>query len=101
MISPFITFRELEDGKLNYYILQTKFPHFLGMIMQEEPTNALATFPISGYNLHVVIKDTLRGGIPSYKNILEDCHTVAQTMAAWFRADRIVGNEKKFLKFKI
>ena len=101
-MSPFITFRDKdEDGKLQYFILQRDFPHFVGII-REYPSTGNWCSAVAGHNLWVTFSETLRGNVvPSYKNISDEIQSVMDNMAAWFHAERIVLNEGKFKKFKI
>lgn len=99
---PFITFRETENGQLNYYILQKAFPHFVGRISNNPYEEAIFKAPIPGYNMIVILQGSLRGGeIPNYKDVVNEIEGVMNNMAAWFYTDRIIGNEGKFKKFKI
>ena len=70
---PFITYRELHNGQLEYYVLQKEFPHFLGRIVTSPVPNAIVNCPVAGYNLWVTFNGTLRGNIiPDYKNIIDE-----------------------------
>lgn len=101
-MNPFITFRENdENGQLQYYVLQRAFPHFVAMI-STVPVTGNWSSPVAGHYLWVVFKGSLRGNaIPSYNNVSEQIQTVMDNMAAWFHADRIVMDEKRFKRFKI
>jgi hypothetical protein len=100
---PYISYREIDDkGVLRYYVLQKVFPHTVGIILAQQQPEALAQFPISGYNLWVVYDGVLHGNFvhatPDYKNELA---IIMQNMAAWFWAERICLDRKRFEKFKV
>lgn len=98
----FITYRELIDGQLEYFILQKAFPHFVGRIVYAPVEGAIVNSPIPNYNLWVTFNGTLRGNmIPDYRNILDEIENAYANMAAWFWAERICMGEKRFQKFKI
>lgn len=103
MAQPYITFREdNEDGKLCYYVLGRTFPHFIGRVETRVPQSTVAQASISGYNMWIVFDYTLRGKfIPSYANIAEEIQATLELMAVWFLDNRIINNERKYLKFKI
>lgn len=101
-MNPFITFRELHNGQLEYFILQRAFPHMIGRIATFPKDKAIINTPIAGYNLYVTFDGCLQGNVlPSYRNIDKEVQNVFENMAAWFWSERIVGNEKKFQKFKV
>lgn len=102
-MSPFITFRDKDDlGNLQYYILQRGFPHYCARISTNPYEDALLKQPISKYNMYVVLTGTILGSVvPSYKDTLQEIESKLSTMAVWFYTDRIVGDEKRFKKFKI
>jgi hypothetical protein len=102
-MSPFITFRDKDkNGELQYYVLQREHPHYVGCISSHPVAGAIAQSPVSGYYLWVVIQSTLRGNfIPAYNNVDKDMAVIADNMAAWFWAERIVSDKKKYKKFKI
>lgn len=101
-MNPFITFRELINGQLEYFILQRAFPHMIGKISTFPKEKAIVNAPIAGYNLYVTFDGCLQGNVlPSYRNIDKEVQNVFENMAAWFWSERIVGSEKKFEKFKI
>lgn len=101
-MGTFITYREKDSsGVLQYYILQKDFPHINGLILNK-PCEGNWCSPVPGYNLWIVFDYTIRGKmIPSYKNIREEISSVLDRMAAWFYAERIMQDEKKYKKFKI
>lgn len=100
---PYITFRELNKGKLEYYILQKAFPHYLCRVSTNPYEEVFFKSEIPGYNMVVILVGTLRGDmvIPGYKDVNEEILAVMSNMAAWFWAERIQENHKKFEKFKI
>lgn len=100
---PFITYRELNNGKLEYYILQKAFPHYLMRVSTNLYEEVHFKSEIPGYNMQVVLVGTLRGEmiLPGYKDVAEEVQMAMQNMAAWFCADRILENPNKFEKFKI
>ena len=101
-MNPYITFRELQDGKLEYFLLQKDYPHFLGRIVAAPIAKALVNEPVAGYNLWVTFSGTLRGNfIPAQNNITDEIQLVFERMALWFASERIMGNGKRFDKFKI
>lgn len=100
-MNNFITFREGDKDELKYYILQREFPHIIGKIDNYPNRKSLSNYPVAGYGLFINFETTLSGGIPSYKNILEEINIVVSQMAIWFLVNRINGNERKYEKFKI
>lgn len=99
---PFITYRELIDGKLEYFVLQKEFPHFLGRIVTFPVEHSLVNEPVAGYNLFITFAGSLRGNfIPDYKNITDDIQYTFERMALWFASERVIGGGKRFDKFKI
>jgi|SRR5882757_11501386 len=102
-MTAFVTFRDTDsERKLQYYILQRGFPHYVGRISEKPIEQPLAISPIGGYYLWVVVDGTLRGGfIPGYKNVIEEMQNVADTMADWFYENRILIDPKRYKKFKI
>ena len=102
-MNPYITFRDNDkEGRLQYYVLQREFPHFVGMISERPFESTLMQMPISGYNLWLVSAGTLRGNlVPGYNNLTEQMASVFESMAAWYKANRIDKDEKKYKKFKI
>lgn len=103
MTSPYITFRDKDsEGNLQYYVLQRDFPHYLGVVSSVPVFNIVSPAPLSGYNLWVVFKGTLRGNmIPSYQNVGDEISNVLGVMALWYYTDRILMDKKKYKKFKI
>ena len=101
MKQPYITYRELEQGRLQYYILQKNFPHYVGIISSHPVNSTLCQIAIPGYNLWVVFGGTIRGNfIPSYADIQNEIETEFQKMAIWFLTERIQAEPKKFNKWK-
>ena len=99
---PFITFRELHDGQLHYYVLQKDFPHYLARVSTNPFEDALLKSPIPQYNMYVVLEGTLRGAVvPGYKDTLQEIETCLHNMACWYYAERISEEPKRFKKFKI
>jgi hypothetical protein len=103
MASPYITYRDKdEEGNLKYYILQRDFPHYLGVIVTIPMEGAISNEAIPGYNMWVSFAGVLRGNyIPDYRNTMDEINSVFSNMAAWFWAERIQENPKKYEKFKI
>lgn len=98
---PYITYRELQEGRLQYYILQKEFPHYVGVISSHPVNSTLCQIAIPGYNLWVVFGGTIRGNfIPSYTDIQNEIETEFQKMAIWFLTERIQAEPKKFNKWK-
>ena len=101
-MSEFITYREIVDDKLEYFILQKDFPHYVGMIAERPVVNYFQCAPINCYNLFVTFYFTIRGKyIPSYKNTPKEIDEVLQQMAVWFYNNRIMADEKRYKKWKI
>jgi len=101
MNQPFITFREISDGHLQYYVLQKKFPHYLGCISSHPVNSTLCQIAIPGYDMWVVFQGTLRGNmIPAYNDIQNEIQTIFHNMAIWFLTERIQAEPKKFNKWK-
>jgi hypothetical protein len=99
---PFATYRELQKGQLEYFIVQKDYPHFLGRIVTFPVEQSLVNCPVAGYNLWVTFNGTLRGNfIPAQNNITDEIQLVFERMALWFASERIMGNGKRFDKFKI
>jgi len=101
--SKFITYREMaDDGVLRYYILQRDFPHSIGVVLSSPNHGAVAQSVVAGYNLFIVYDGTLRGNfIAAYPGFEEELNGVFMDMAAWYLSERILTDEKKYLKFKI
>ncbi len=98
---PYITYRELENGHLQYYILQKEFPHYIGVISSHPINQTICQIPIPGYNLWVVFGGTLRGNmIPNYKDIQNEIDIEFQKMSIWFLTERIQSELKRFNKWK-
>jgi hypothetical protein len=102
-MNPFITFRDKDSNdKLQYYICQRSFPHYIGVISNIPVSEAMCCIPISGYNLYVVFAGTLRGNVvPGYKDIGFEIDKTFNDMAAWYLSERIIKDEKKYKKLKI
>lgn len=99
---PYITYRELHDGQLQYYILQKEFPHFVGVISSHPVDKTLCQISIPGYNLWVVFGGTIRGNfIPNYPDIQQEIDLVFHNMSLWFLTERIQTEPKKFKKWKL
>jgi hypothetical protein len=99
-VIPYITYREPDsEGKLQYYILQKRFPHFVGKII-ETPKISLVLVPIAGYSLYVCWAGTLMGNlIPNHRNIEEEIKDSFVKMAEWFYQERILTEPKKYKKW--
>ena len=100
-MNPFITFRELVDGKLEYFLLQKDFPHFLGRIVTFPVERSLVNEPVAGYNLWVTFNGTLRGNYYPSTVTKDEVRLIFERMALWFASERITGSTKRFEKFKI
>lgn len=102
-MSPFITFRDIDkQGKLQYYILQRDFPHYVGLLSTRPMDTVISNSAIAGYYLWIVFWGTLRGPfIPAYNGVDKDIQSLLDNMADWFCNERIMEDEKKFKKFKI
>ncbi len=100
---PFITFREPdENGILRYYILQRAFPHNCGVILSQPDPKSIVQSPIPGYNLYVVFDGVLAGNyVHATVDYKLELQNIYNTMAAFFWAERIVLDRKRFEKFKV
>lgn len=102
-MNPFITYRDVnEKGELLYFILQKEFPHYQ-TVLSEQPIKVFVNaIPISAHRLWLVFSGVLRGQmIPSYQDVDKEIIGVMQNMADWFYENRILGNDKKYKKWKI
>ena len=101
-MQPFITFREEDrNGKLQLYILQREFPHFVGMLT-DRLINGRLQVPVTGHNLWIAFDGTLMGAfVPSYQRVYEEMAAAIGNMATWFYANRIEKDLKKYKKYKI
>jgi hypothetical protein len=100
---PFITYREIDEtNTLRYYILQKEFPHCIGKVLAEPNHGAIVQGVVPGYNLYIISDGVLRGNFiavyPSYK---EELQLTFDSMAAWYHAERILKDEKRYEKFKV
>lgn len=102
-MSPYITYRDTDkNNQLQYYVLQRAFPHYTGRIVTYPEESVFGIAPIPGYRLWIICDGTIRGSIiPSYKDTVREVTDVLFQMSAWFWAERIVLDEKKFKKWKI
>lgn len=102
-MQPFITFRDKDkNGDLQYYILQRSYPHYVGIILSQSVSNAIAEAVIPGHNLYVTFGGVLQGNyIPMHKDSKNEAQQVLDNMATWFWAERIAIDKKRFKKFKI
>lgn len=99
---PYITYREMVDAEMGYFILQKDFPHYVVRVVDRPIVNFVQPFPVSEYNLWLVFNATLRGNvIPSYRDIGEEIKSVMQSMSLWFYENRILIEPKKYKKWKI
>jgi len=100
---PFITYRENDiKGVLRYYILQRDFPNNIGVILSQPNHKAICQSVIPGYNLWVVWDGTLRGNfVAAYPDFEKELRYTMDNMAAWFWAERIVMDKKRFKQFKV
>jgi len=102
MTIPFITYRENNDGVLRYYILQKDFPHNVGIIQSQPNGSAICQSVVPGYNLWVVFNGTLQGNFVQAKiDYAKELQVVYDNMAAFFWAERICLDKKRFEKFKV
>lgn len=102
-MNRYITFRDNDsNGKLQYYILQRDFPHYVGIISLAPISGAMCCSPVSGYNLFIVFAGVLRGDyLPAYSGMKQDIENVFNDMAAWYFDQRIRVNERRYEKYKI
>lgn len=100
---PYITYRETDDvGRLCFYILQKKFPHYTGLLVTNPREGALVNAPIPSYMLWVTFAGCLNGNfVPGYADALEEIEFVFRDMANWYYENRLSDNPKKYSKFKI
>jgi hypothetical protein len=98
---PFATYRELQNGQLEYFIVQKDYPHFLGRIVTFPVEQSLVNCPVAGYNLWVTFNGTLRGNFYPSNISTEEMQVIFETIALWFCSERVIGNGKRFDKFKI
>lgn len=102
MITPYITYREDFEDKPMYFIVQKEYPHYLAEISEIPKTKIVGSAPIGSYNLWVAFIGCLRGNvIPSYLNVDKEIADVLFDMAEWYFINRILGNEKKYKKWKM
>ena len=101
-MQPYITYREEENGKLQYFILQRAYPHYVGVIA-EGPKNVVAqAVPVSSHNLWVCYWGVIQGRLaPSYKDAIREIQVVLEEMALWFYEQRVLKEPSKYKKFKI
>lgn len=101
-MKPYITFRDTDkNGKLQYYILQRDFPHYVGCISSHPVNNTIIQSEIPGYHLWVVFAGTLAGNfIPSYQSEKKNIESIFTSMAVWFHTERILTEPKKFKKWQ-
>jgi hypothetical protein len=99
---PFFTCREEdENGKLQYYILQKAFPHYVGLL-SEIPIKFKISTPITAHNLWVVFDGSIRGNfIPSYRGVEDEIAMVINDMSLWFYENRILKEPKKYKKWHL
>jgi hypothetical protein len=104
MNSAFITFRDTDNNdKLQYYILQRSYPHYLALLSHTPIENSLGSAAIGGYNLWVIGIGTLRGRmLPiNLSQPLKDLQSTLDVMSSWYLANRIEINPNKYKKFKL
>ena len=101
-MQQFITFREKDDnGDLQYYVLQRRHPHIVGLISPSPLFFIVPSCVIGGYNLWVSFSGCLIGNfIPSYMNVEDEISQTIEEMSAWYLENRILADEKKYKKFK-
>lgn len=102
-MEPYITFKDTDNqGELQYYILQRKFPHYIARIAYKPSDTALFYISISGHHLYVTYAGTLQGNfLPGYKDAVEEMESVMTNMAEWFYANRVAIDLKKYKKWII
>lgn len=102
-MNPYISYREQNsEGQYEYFILQKAFPHIVGEIKLVPEKHFVEAATLSGYNMWVVFKNTLRGNsIPSYPDIFDEISLELEQMATWYLDNRIKINEKKYSKYKL
>jgi hypothetical protein len=102
-MNRYVTYRDTnEENELLYFILQRDFPHYQCSISETPQKVFLDAFPLSSYNLWLVFAGCLRGMvIPSFNNVDKEILEVMGDMAIWFYENRILGNEKKYKKWKL
>jgi hypothetical protein len=99
---PFITYREPDmNDVLQYYILQKRHPHFIGVLWGLPEFNLVPSVGVSGHTLWIKYAGTLSGLFPAQRDIDKELAIVLQDMALWFYQHRILNDEKKYKKFKI
>lgn len=98
---PFITYRELIDGKLEYFVLQKEFPHFLGRVVMFPVEHSLVNEPVAGYNLFITFAGVLSGNYYPSAITGDEMKLIFERMALWFASERVIGGGKRFDKFKI
>ena len=99
---PFITYREKDSkGVLRYYVLQKDHPHNVGVIISQPDHEAIVQSVIPGYNLWIVWDGVLMGRyIHASVDYAKELQVVFDNMSAWFWAERIALDKKRFEKFK-
>jgi hypothetical protein len=99
-MEKYLTFREDDNGKEQYYVLQKEFPHFVGRLVDNPYFKSLINAPVPQTTLYVAIVGTLRGSvIPVYQKVDEEIKNVAIEMAMWYFENRIFINPKKFKRW--
>jgi hypothetical protein len=98
-----LTYREPDDvGRLCFYILQKKFPHYVGLLVTNPREGALVNSPVPSYNLWITFSGCLNGNfIPGYADVLEEIQDVFNDMAIWYYQNRLLENPKTYSRFKI
>jgi hypothetical protein len=102
-MEPYITYRDFNNkGELEYYILQRKFPHYQGVILEQPKDGAIMTAPVSCHHLYITFAGTIQGNYVLSKAALElELSSVFEDMANWFYSKRVVTDPKRYKKFKI
>lgn len=102
MIYPYITYRELINDELGYFICQKEYPHYVCRIADIPKNVFVEAVPVTDHNLFLVFNGVFRGMvIPSYNNVDKEISNVMLDMAAWFYTNRILVEPKKYKKWKI
>lgn len=102
-MEPYITFRDTDNnGELQYYILQRRFPHYVAIILGKPKEDAIVTSAVSGHHLYLSFAGTLQGNfIQAIPKVEEEIQAIFDSMSAWFYSKRILPEPKKYKKFRI
>lgn len=106
-MQPFITFRDIEDGELRYFILQRAFPNYVAVIsespfVKEGKRQWVPSVPLTDHNLWIEFWGTVQGRyMPGYKDVFEEVKDVMESMALWFYNERVSKDLKKYKKWNL